>query len=78
MKTDARIESGTIVTTTQVNPRMANEWTPGVLSSQQWGVTGVVLAHSDSHGLCYQVLHEDGSTSWYDPSEITVENSHED
>jgi len=36
----------------------------------KWGVEGVVLDHHDSHGLCYDVRHDDGSFCCYDPDEI--------
>lgn len=31
---------------------------------------GIIVRHSDSHGLCYQVRHENGKQAWYDPDEI--------
>ena len=31
---------------------------------------GLVLGHSDSHGLCYHVRHEDGTKCWYEPEEV--------
>lgn len=34
-------------------------------------VSGVIVAKSDSHGLCFQVRHEDGAAGWYDPDELT-------
>lgn len=36
-------------------------------------VTGIIQNYSDSHGLCFQVKHEDdGSTAGYDPDELTL------
>jgi len=33
--------------------------------------TGFVVKHSDSHGLCFEVNHEDGrGTAWYEASEL--------
>jgi len=43
---------------------------PGVLALQKWGVVGEVMDHHDSHGLCYEVKHPDGSIGVYDPTEI--------
>lgn len=37
------------------------------------GASGIVLKHSDSHGLCFEVRHHDGSTAWYDPDELFPE-----
>jgi hypothetical protein len=36
------------------------------------GQVGVIQRYSNSHGLCYEVLHEDdGTTAWYAPGELT-------
>jgi len=37
------------------------------------GAVGEVIGHSDGHGLCWKVRHEDGSTAHYDPDELTDE-----
>jgi len=42
------------------------------LASRKWGVKGTILKHHDSHGLCYEVQHEDGTVGHYDPSELEV------
>lgn len=60
------------------------EWMPEALLARKWGVTGTILRHHDSHGLCYDVLHDDGGEGCYDPSEfevieeptITIRNGH--
>ena len=31
---------------------------------------GVVTDSSDSHGLCFEVEHEDGTSAWYNPDEL--------
>ena len=36
----------------------------------KWGEEGIVIKVSNSHGLCYQVLHEDGTRPWYEPDEL--------
>lgn len=41
----------------------------------QPNASGVITRHSDSHGLCFEVLHKDGSTAWYDPDELIAEPS---
>ena len=38
----------------------------------QWGVEGTILRHSNSHGLCFLVLHTDGTEEWYDADELEV------
>lgn len=48
------------------------EWTPEALVARKWGVTGRIVTHHDSHGLCYDVLHDDGTEGCYDPSELEV------
>jgi hypothetical protein len=35
--------------------------------------TGKITAVHDSHGLCYDVMLDDGTTSTYEPSELRVE-----
>lgn len=37
------------------------------------GATGVVIGHSDSHGLCWQVRHDDGTVGFYDSDELEDE-----
>lgn len=56
--------------TTQENPSLSGEWTAEAIALRKWGMPGMVTGHSDSHGLCYEVRHEDGTTGWYDTSEI--------
>ena len=36
------------------------------------GATGRVIAVHDSHGLCYDVQHEDGTVGCYEPHELAV------
>lgn len=65
------IENGTKVKT--VKPEVeSNDWVPEALASRKWGVTGEVVKHSDSHGLCYGVRHDDGSAGWYEPRELEI------
>jgi hypothetical protein len=66
------LDPGTIVRTTQPNLEKKREWTAEGWAGKKWGVTGKIITHHDSHGLCYDVLHEDGSEGCYDPSEIEV------
>ncbi len=66
------IDPGTAVRTTQPNMAMRDEWTPEGWAKRQWGVQGGVITHHDSHGLCYEVRHPDGTVGCYDPTELVV------
>ena len=66
------ISPGTPVKTTEENLNLRGEWTQEALLGRKWGLKGVVVTHHDSHGLCYEVRHEDGSVGCYDPSELEV------
>ncbi len=66
------IDPGTDVITTSPNLKQRNEWPDEEWMRRKWGVRGTIIAHHDSHGLCYVVRHEDGSEAGYDPSEIRV------
>lgn len=48
------------------------EWMPEALAARKWGVTGTITLHHDSHGLCYDVRHDDGTEGCYDPTEFEV------
>ena len=66
------IDPGTAVKTIQPNWDKREEWTDDGWTKRKWGVQGVILTHHDSHGLCYDVRHSDGTVGCYDPSEFTV------
>lgn len=63
---------GTLVRTTEPNPKVG-DWTREARASRKWNELGVVVEHHDSHGLCYKVLHLDGTCGYYDPSELKIE-----
>ena len=65
------ISAGTLVKTTSSNTP-DSEWTSEARTNRKWGVQGKVLTHHDSHGLCYEVKHSDGTVGAYDPSELEV------
>jgi hypothetical protein len=48
----------------------SKDWRPEALANRRWSVTGKIVDHSDSHGLCYLVLHEDDTTAWYERREL--------
>jgi hypothetical protein len=64
-----RIQIGTRVET--IKPaRESNDWTAEALAARKWGVSGKIIKEHDSHGLCYDVRHEDGTTGCYEPREL--------
>ncbi len=66
------LDPGTRVKTTQPNESMRREWTEEGWTGKKSGVLGTILRHHDSHGLCYDIEHDDGSEGCYDPSEFEV------
>lgn len=66
------IDQGTAVMTTKPNWSKREEWTDEGWARRKWGAQGKVIGHHDSHGLCYVVLHQDGTTASYDSSEIKI------
>jgi len=46
------------------------EWTSQSLGQRKWGIDGVVIACHDSHGLCYDVRHADGTCGHYASAEL--------
>ncbi|MBI2064830.1 MAG: hypothetical protein HYT62_02110 [Candidatus Yanofskybacteria bacterium] len=66
------LDPGTRIKTTKPNERMRREWTDGGWYSKRSDTHGTILRHHDSHGLCYDVRHDDGTEGCYDPSEFEV------
>lgn len=66
------ISVGQKVRTTQANMMLRKDWTDEGWDSKKWGMQGIVVNYHDSHGLCYEVRHDDGSVGSYDPSELEV------
>ncbi len=66
------ISPGTVVETTEPDLSCRGEWTDEGWAKRKWGVRGKVLTHHDSHGLCYDLKHEDGTEGCYNPSELKV------
>lgn len=66
------LETGTEVKTTQADMSTRRDWTGMTWISRKWGIVGKILKVSNSHGLCYQVDHGDGTSGWYNPTEISV------
>lgn len=68
------ISPGTSVMTTEPNMDKRDKWTDEGWAKRKWGVEGKIITHHDSHGLCYDVRHNDGTVGCYDPSELEVIN----
>ena len=66
------LSPGTSVRTTQEDKSNADSWTESAKNRRRWGVEGEVIKHHDSHGLCYDVKHADGSVGCYDPTELQI------
>lgn len=66
------ISNGTPVITTTENPEIRAEFSNEAIAERKWGVQGSIIEHSDSHGLCYKVQHDDGTVAWYDLSELST------
>lgn len=66
------ISSGAKVRTTMPDLSQKKEWTKEAWAARRWGVRGTVKTHHDSHGLCYEVTHEDGTLGYYNPNELEV------
>jgi hypothetical protein len=56
---------------TVITTQTSEEWkaTQG-WGRRVWGVKGKVTDRLDSHVLCYQVQHEDGTIGYYEPTEL--------
>ena len=67
------ISAGTAIVTTRPNWGKRNKWTTEGWEKRKWGIRGTVIAHQDSRGLCYDVLHQDGTTGCYDPTEFVID-----
>jgi hypothetical protein len=65
------ISPGTRVKTTEENLEI-DDWSESAIPKRKWGVKGEVITHHDSHGLCYDVRHDDGTEGSYDPSELEI------
>lgn len=49
-----------------------DKFTEEAKQNRKWDTKGEVIGHSDSHGLCYEVKHADGTTGWYHPFELSI------
>lgn len=66
---ESRLAPGTQVRTAANIER--RDYTYEAHALRRPGVLGLVIGASDSHGLCYKVMHlSDKSEAWYDPDQI--------
>jgi hypothetical protein len=63
-----RLKNGTKVRTCSVLTARSL----AAVEHRRGGDDGFVIGHSDSHGLCYHVIHPDNTTAWYNPEELVV------
>lgn len=69
------LKPGTTVRTTRPDMSRRRDWTEEGWSARKWGVSGSIITHHDSHGLCYDVHHKDGTQASYNPNELEIEAS---
>lgn len=63
-----KFQIGTIIKTTSDNG--SDDWCNA--GKRSWNKNGIVIDRSDAHGLCYEIVHDDGSIAWYEPEELEV------
>lgn len=60
------------VLTVRVDPRNDAQYLNG--GGRRWAAKGHLTGYSNSHGLCFEVTHDDGSLGYYEPSELKLIN----
>lgn len=48
----------------------SRDWAARARENVQWRTVGTIVQKSDSHGLCYEVQHDDGTCAWYNHGEL--------
>jgi hypothetical protein len=64
-------DNGTKVKTTR-KTTPDSEWTEEARANRKWGVKGMITHYHDSHDLCYDVRHDNGTEGCYEPTEFEV------
>lgn len=72
IKRPSLITEGTRVITTRANEFLRDTRASEVWEKRKWGILGTIICSYDSHGLCYDIRHEDGSVCCYDPTEFKI------
>lgn len=55
-----------------LGPKNDDQYTENALKSRKWGVAGEIVDVHNSHGLCYDVKHDNGTIGTYDPDEFEL------
>lgn len=50
----------------------SNAWVDGAREKCRWGEKGTIITYSNSHGLCFEVHHDEGGMAWYNPGELQL------
>lgn len=66
------LKNGTKVKTSISPDKVSDDWCAEALKNRKSGVTGTVSDSHDSHGLYYDVMHEDGTLGAYEPHELIM------
>jgi len=66
------LENSTRVRTLAIPEADEAGWTEEAKAVRKFGVLGTIIYHHDSHGLCYDVRHDDGTVGCYDSRELAV------
>ena len=73
MKTQT-LPPGTKIYTTKPKSNEKADWTVDARSKRKWGISGTIIGDHNSHGLYYDILHDDKTEASYEPSEFVVIN----
>ena len=60
------------VLTVQIKPSNDLQYSAEANRLRKWGVKGTLVRYSNSHGLCFEVQHDDGSRGCYEPEELKL------
>lgn len=57
---------------TDVLPECSKNYVSTANARRKSHVKGTVVDYSNSHGICYTVIHDDGTWAVYDPEELMI------
>lgn len=55
------------------NLNNSNNWSTEALATRKENSPGIINAIQRGKGICYEVKHDDGTISWYDPEELQIQ-----
>lgn len=64
-----KFELGQLVLTVQPE-KEPTDWNKSAMQNRQWNVLGIIIGYHSSHGVFYDVRHQDNSTGCYEPREL--------